>query len=343
MYKTIFDYSQKELSQDAFLAWFFKLADLETREEFSKQFPWKGEKLANGIGECATAVLRLFTGIVDLEPKKVEIYKQWEKIDLWVSINDKYSLIIEDKTSTSEHDDQLSTYKEKALSWCKENSQFLICVYYKTESFTVKEKKNVEGKGYSVFERSDVLNVMSRYEDVIFQDDVLTSYYLFLKKKEDMENATFSIPHCRWDWYQYVGFFKELDQLFFERHNSYWDYVPNQTGGFCGFWWHFRRFENREFEVYLQFEYGKLVIKMGEVSEDKAEARTYVVNKLNEKAKAMNIEVQKPARYGCGVTMTVAIISKNEWCSETDDGRILLDETVKKLERLTELIDELAR
>ena len=36
--------------------------------------------------------------------------KQYKSIDVLLTVNDKYKIIIEDKTYTSEHDDQLNRY-----------------------------------------------------------------------------------------------------------------------------------------------------------------------------------------------------------------------------------------
>ena len=339
-YTTIFDYSQKELSQDAFLAWLFQFADGSIRNDYLKQSS-QTESEVQKIGECATSILRLFTGWANLNPSTICIYKQWEHIDLWVSIDNKYSIIIEDKISTSEHNDQLSRYKAIAEKWCGENNQELFCCYYKTESFPLKERKTVESKGYVVFERKDILTILDGYIDFLKTNEIIASYYQFLKNKEEQENLFCKLRIREWEWYQHVGFMKTIDSFFSDDQDLNWGYVNNPSGGFCGLWWHFRPW--KDYTVYLQFEDHKLCVKIGEVYENHFEAREYAVEKMNSLAELEGIRINKPPRYGTGTYMTIGIIDEQYWLTEKADGSIDLMETKKKLEKLMLFIDELSR
>ena len=185
-------------------------------------------------------MLRMFTGLPDLSPESVEVYKQWEHIDLWVSINNRYSLIIEDKTGSGIHDDQLNRYKSIAKEWCDKNGHELYCAYYKTESYPIKEKLFVESMGYSTFSREDVLNVLNKYKNYIFTNDIITSYYYFLSEKQNNEVLFRTTRIDDWDYYQYIGFFRELDKAFINTDEPDWNYVPNQSGGYHGVRWNFR-------------------------------------------------------------------------------------------------------
>ena len=341
MYNTIFDFSQKELSQDAFLAWFFQFADPRTRKEYL-DCSTQDENTVLKIGECAIDVLRLFTGLSSLSPTSVEIYKQWEKIDLWISIDGKYSLIIEDKTGTSEHDNQLSRYKEIAESWCKENNQQLFCCYYKTESFPLKERDFVEGKGFVVFERRDVLKILEKYIETIKTNEIIASYYHFLDKKEKQETAFLRSAITEWEWYQHVGFMRAIESFFSSDQELNWGYVNNPAGGFCGLWWHFRQMKDIGANIYLQFEDHRLCVKIGEIYENHSEKRVLVVEKMNSLAKEKRISICKPLRYGTGTYMTIGIVNENSWLSVDSDGIIDLEETKEKLENMMLFIDELA-
>ena len=278
----------------------------------------------------------------NLCPRHIEVFKQWEHIDLWITIDDSYSLIIEDKTGTTEHDDQLSIYKDKAKKWCSENNQRLICCYYKTESFPLIERKNVESKGYAVFERKDVLAVFERFMDTIQSNEVLFSYYQFLKKKEDQENQYTSLAPEKWEWYQHIGFFKALDVLFEEYVDHNWDYVNNPAGGFSGFWWNFRQIINTKVNIYLQFEDHTLCVKIGDVYENHSYFRQLMVERMNNLAGKKQIVLNKPQRYGFGTCMTIGVFDEQAWYSADKDGHIDMNGTKDKLKRLMGFIDELA-
>ena len=95
----IFDYATSELSQDAFFAWLLKWG-----EEKYKDYP---------LNKVAVDLLKLFYGnSLPLIVDEIEVCTQYKHIDIWVKINEKYNLIIEDKTNTQFHGNQLDDYKE---------------------------------------------------------------------------------------------------------------------------------------------------------------------------------------------------------------------------------------
>ena len=339
MYRNIFEFSQRELSQDAFLCWLFQFSDISVCEEYSNKNVLKKE-MANVIKSISDDVLRLFTGDFSIKPISVSIYKQWESIDIWVVVNDEYSLIIEDKVGSSEHNDQLSRYESIAKKWCDENNQKLYCCYYKSETYSITEKELVMEKGYRAVDRKDVLKVFEKYLDKISDNDVLYDYYMYLKRKNDEEMKYLSLPIIDWQWSQRIGFFKYVDDNIHNKGNN-WGYVPNPNGGFCGFWWHIVA-DNEGYTNYLQFEDNKLCIKLGEVYENQSDVRNKKVLKLCEIAKNHNIRIEKPSRYGYGTYTTLGIININYWFIEQEKGIISIDETLKRLANLQEIVDELA-
>ena len=116
----IFSFATSELSQDAFICWLIRLADESYKDS------------NNELHELGLKFVNLLTGISEDEIHKVTVGRQWENIDIWVEINDNVILIIEDKTETSIHDDQLNRYKENVKSEYKgmRNEQYF--VYIKT-------------------------------------------------------------------------------------------------------------------------------------------------------------------------------------------------------------------
>lgn len=101
----IFRYATKELSQDAFLCW---------------SINWLTEPSDHPLYPYGKAMLDLFLGEnKQAEYYDVEVRSQYEKIDVLVLFKDTlgnvHALIIENKTNTSEHGNQMLRYREKLL------------------------------------------------------------------------------------------------------------------------------------------------------------------------------------------------------------------------------------
>ena len=99
----IFDFATSELSQDAILAWILSWADPSMREN------------DESLHVVAQKLVRTLLNAEDsFVINKIEVGRQWQNIDIWAEINDDVFLIIEDKTNTTIHDDQLERYRKIA-------------------------------------------------------------------------------------------------------------------------------------------------------------------------------------------------------------------------------------
>ena len=78
----------------------------------------------------------MLTGKEYLEVKTVEVGRQWCNIDIWAEINDDTFLMIEDKTNTTIHDNQLERYKNSVLEAYEGKRKNLFYIYIKTGSAT---------------------------------------------------------------------------------------------------------------------------------------------------------------------------------------------------------------
>ena len=101
----LFNFATSELSQDAFFCW--SLNWLAVKEDTDDPYYKYGK-----------AMLDLFLGENKKDIyKEVKVLKQFNRIDVLVLFKDnqdnQYALIIEDKTNTSEHNEQIKKYKEK--------------------------------------------------------------------------------------------------------------------------------------------------------------------------------------------------------------------------------------
>ncbi len=247
----LFYYATKELSQDAMLCWLCSYA-LEG---------YKGKNPE--ITKCARELILCFLNmglnekVEDFLLQKVE--KQVKNIDVLLSVecNKKtYKIIIEDKTHTSEHDDQLSRYKAQ-LETNENKVDGVIGIYFKTGFQS--DYTSVEKAGYHVFKREDLLEILDKYDNI--SNDIFRSYHEYWKDFEVVAQSFSKHPTFDWDWRQINGFFDYLQGKIAEKE-EYWSgygYVANPSGGFWGLWYGHNDdrivFENgSEFTLYLQIE-----------------------------------------------------------------------------------------
>ncbi len=98
----IFNFATNELSQDAFICWCLNWINMPTREdnEHGRQFG-------------ARFLSRLLKGAYDVScVNRIYIFRQLLNIDVLVLVPElQVALIIEDKTSSQEHDNQINRYK----------------------------------------------------------------------------------------------------------------------------------------------------------------------------------------------------------------------------------------
>lgn len=176
----LFQYATKELSQDAFLCWSINWIN------------YPGHPL------CAygKAMLDLFLGDKKLQQYyDVKICRQYKKIDVLVLFRDvagkSYALIIEDKTNTSEHGNQMERYKEELLPAIKndkdetikqyEDPEILLS-YVKTAEYIKADDAICRNNEIVKLTRSDILSLIEPY---IEKSEILFDYYTNLKALDD--------------------------------------------------------------------------------------------------------------------------------------------------------------
>ena len=275
----IFNYATKELSQDAVICWLIEWSSYEGQEY---------EKLRECGQEFVKALFAKHGTEVPENCEKPQIWQQNEGIDVLARIGD-YVLLIEDKTGTGDHSNQLDCYYKlvrcgKTAAGKVPNEENIIPIYLKTETQSLHDKLRIESSTeYKVFERTDFLNVIEPYREA---HPIISDFYDYLKPKEAATNS--------WEGWQKIGneieginyqscqgFFRKLEsQLYvlnsdsglvgFDKKDSAetapntgqkdlpwgWDWVNNPSGGFLGFWWYFRTIVscNQNVKIYLQLE-----------------------------------------------------------------------------------------
>ncbi|MBA7589980.1 hypothetical protein ES708_32079 [subsurface metagenome] len=324
MKPNIFNVATKELSQDGFFTWLLQWAD-PSNDNYNKE-----------LCDCAQDfVKKLIAKQIDYktEIKKVKAGRQWKNIDIWAEVNDEVLIIIEDKTFTGEHSNQLETYKKTATEWCQEHNYKLVCIYLKTGSEALISLDKITNKGFAVVDRPELILFFN--EHPLVKSDIYTDFIERLQSFEVLENSFKNLTIKEWHWNSWQGFYQFLQTKI---DVTGWRYVANPAGGFLGLWWHFLEWKN--YNVYLQIEQGNLCFKIGEVYDNHSSVRNECSSIIMKHAQQKgNHEIVKPQRFGSGTYMTVAIIERKDWLGD-DDSILDKGKVVDKLKEYEKFIDE---
>ena len=319
----IFEFATSELSQDALLAYLIQWGDNKFKAE------------DRDLNDCAKSfIIKLLNLDSSYKIDSVKVGRQWNNIDVWALVNNKHFIVIEDKVSTKEHSNQLIKYSSIAKKHYENTDIEVKLIYYKMEEQG--QLKNVHEAGYSIFQRVDMISILNKYtsKNIPKHNDIILDYYRNLISIDNKINSFQKLPFTKWHKYSWQGFYSELQK---ELGGS-WDYIPNASGGFIGFWWNYKFSKTNEYEYYLLLQEGKLVIKLYVYNETKRrEIRHFIRSVLFTQAKKQNIELIKFGRLGAN--MGVAAL--------TCDYRILNSEkvidlplTVNKLKEIESLLNQ---
>ena len=183
MTKNLFEFATKELSQDAFLRWLFENwnSDQEDVKEASR-----------------TLITELLKKSIDFDKiTKFNTSAQERNIDLLIRfVIDEvmYVIVIEDKTYSFSHDDQLIKYKSYAdKEFADINVKY---IYYKTNIISNDERNDVENKGWEVFDINFIHGIFSKLSNL--NNNILADYIGHIKKLYN--DLTQELPFLVKDW-----------------------------------------------------------------------------------------------------------------------------------------------
>ena len=258
----LFDYATKELSQDAVICWLIAWAQSEPENECEQGLREVG-------GEFIKALLAKFdvglAGRIQC-PESPEIHRQALGIDVLARINDEsaaHVLLIEDKTDTHDHSGQLDRYYREVTS--RPNPKMLgevtpsemRPIYLKTGNQSRAQHRAIENNTqFRVFTRREFLHVLNIYRGT---HPVMTDFREHLQRREDEFNSfkqwKQDADRTGWSRGAWEGFYRHLEiAMELEAEEPPWGFVPNRSGGFLGFWWHWKSVATAEDSLYLQLE-----------------------------------------------------------------------------------------
>jgi hypothetical protein len=308
MRPNIFEIATKELNQDAFITWLLQFADSKYKAT---------DELLNECGKSFVyQLIKKQLPTFDEQIIKVNAGRQWESIDVWAEINDKYLIIIEDKTYTSHHSNQLTRYKNIAEEWCiKNNYENPICIYLKTGNESQSSLNGIVNEGFAIFNRVDFINLLEQFKTT--QNNIFLDFLDRLTRIEKSNNQFENKTIVEWNGDDWQGFFQFLEK---EISIVNWNYVNNPNGGF---WNAVLNWEYWDiYPAYIQIEQGKLCFKIStdpdelEMPENvtRGDIRNKLHNLIISKAKELGFtKIRRPDRFGNGKYMTVAIVDRENW------------------------------
>ena len=332
----LFDYATKELSQDAMICWLIDWAG-----QPKGVAPEQEHLRYCGLRFVGTLLNHKRNCKDTVELKDVietEILQQEQGIDVLARINLKHVLLIESKTYTKDHSDQLLRYyksvEEGRTRFGYVLEREIYPIYLKTGNQSRADDREIEKKHFSVFSIRDFLKVFNEYEG---RSAILVDFRQYLRELENKNNSFMEWTKIerQEDKRAWEGFFRSLEGRLDDgtRKSMGWGYVPNPSGGFLGFWW----WPTDEEVIYLQIEVvpgEKMmlcfkVIAKGESRDRQEELQGYWHKRIMDAGRG---RVVRPIVMRKGNHMTVAWW-KDDWLAFSENGKLDMTKTVENLEQ----------
>lgn len=311
----IFNYATSELSQDAFICYMLNFPDA------AKLF----------LDKC---------GIYDEEIK--DIRRQYLHIDVLVETDNHY-LIIEDKTGTGEHDDQICRYVEELSKNHPNGIKPIHVCYLKTYDYLWDYEPPQNNKAALVVKkncfslnREHILGILNDVQC----DEILSQFKEYLTSFEvDIEHTRIA----RWTqkhWFKFLAPFIKKKK---EDDPNLWadiGYVSNRSGGFYGCWFGGDEETFPNYVLYKQIEIectenGSTEIRLcykvqtkqpKNISEERPKIQKGILDQIKNRFKQKNSDFKLTGRC-TGWSTTYA---KKEFTQNAKEGKsIITEEEIK--------------
>ena len=335
----LFDFATKELSQDAVICWLLAWADADATEG-----PADG-----GLRRCGrTFVDALFARWsewpVELgENIRIEVRRQQNRIDVLARVDCRYLLLIEDKTDTGAHDDQLDRYRASVLNgetpFGKVALDDLYPIYVRTGNHSLRDRENAERSDYKVFDRADFLRVLDTYggsnpilldfrglsATVPTRDGQLRQLDAgdHAERGKEVEEVDKVNPSRGWE-----GLYRFIEE---NASNDWWP-LQDKAGTFWGLCMEPRETSDTS-KFALWIEENRISFRLyGALDRESLEGmnreKEYWANAFIESGGG---RLTKPSRFAATKTKPMCVAEWQGWLAFGADGRVDMDETVKNL------------
>jgi hypothetical protein len=307
----LFDFATSELSQDAFLCWLISWCP-ETHRSLNKPLHCAAVDFVANIFNVHGYPMQII--------ESIEITRQFEGLDILAIVNGTYAILIEDKTYTKNHSDQLNRYRDAVEKYYPDKVQ--LPIYYKIADQS--QYNSVVEAGYFSITRDRMLQVLQRGRRNGVSHPIFLDYLAHLEKLDSKINAFKTKPLVDWDGFAWQGFYMELQKHFIGN----WGYVSNPRGGFWGFWWKPQIDKN----YYLQLEQELLCVKIeAEAVQDLKDFRSKEMQSVLLESEEHGLFLQRPTRLGTGKTMTIA--HRPDYIQTKETGIVDMERTIEELKK----------
>jgi len=334
----VFSFATSELSQDAALAYMLAWAS----PEYAKTHP----ALHNLGMEFLRALLDRTAKGAPAKINEVDVKTQENRVDVRAIVNDSIFLLLEDKTNTDRHSNQIQGYVTNAKKKCGDVRPVYVKTGDESKHTRLVTEKICKELGGGHFYRKDLIAVLAKHTKT--GNEIIDEFRHHL---EEWERKTASFQNASidaWKWYAHHGYYSAMENEEGVECTG-WGYVANPTGGFQCFYGHFRDDTENRCQLYVQIHDSKdLFIRCGS-AHDSAGASIKASKKLRNRmlAKVENCRSQFPemrieAVAGrAGMSSNIAKIffdDTDTYMAFKSDGMLDMPATVDRLKKTGELI-----
>lgn len=175
----LFKYATNELSQDAIICWIIAWANSDDQS----------------MKKLAIDVLGLFLDIHHEDPvilrnlESVKIQRQVDHVDILFTLyfenGQNMKIILEDKTNSSMHDDQLNRYSSAIND---ESGRVPLGIYFKSGLIDDFEQESVNKSLYQIVTKNAFIKILEQHKTNI-KSDIFQNYFDYLRDMMEMENS----------------------------------------------------------------------------------------------------------------------------------------------------------
>ena len=330
----LFDYATKELSQDAVICWLLAWAGTE----------WNQSPEHEALRQCGRAlVAALFEkwadyGAIELgDQVRICIRRQEKNIDVLARVDDRRVLLIEDKTDTGTHDDQLGRYVTSVLggktAFGEVSWDNLYPIYLKTGNQSLKDRSQIEDQGYyRVFDRADFLEVLDSYRG---GSDILLDFRRHLtrwqRETESFRQWTKEGKGLDLGW---EGFYMRIEEDYLDRCSDDYGLLTTHIGGYTGLWMVPKEASaNSRFEIWI--EQNRVSFRLCGSVEDMERKKWYWADAFQRG----DCRFDKPRRLTATKTKPMCVSEWRGWIKfRNTDGRLDIEGSIKNIDRAKQIL-----
>lgn len=349
----LFHYATSELSQDAFLCWLLRWAHYKCARQDTALHATATDFVLSLLNKCGHSL-----EFDDVSPLalKVKLIKQYKFIDVLAIVyhkehkEDKYAIVIEDKTDTTMRGDQLTRYRETIRA----DYPNCTCLFVYLKTGALSRAQRAKEAGYLVYSRKDLLDLLKRREGEI-SNHIFMDFLAHLREKHKHYNKFCTLKVTDWvnSWRAWQGFFECLQgRLGFGN----WGYAANQAGGELIFYFDGEKIIDGRVYTQINKKWDNknpnnsryfLAFKVSHVPQDRkrSNVRWKMYRALMRAAEdhGWGDYVEKPQRFGYGKSMVFCETKDQDcWLVQNADGKLDIKETVKRLESSNTILRDAA-